>query len=134
MIPFLFVLIIRFILALTIGGIGWNTFSASECSICLTLLCLFINQSILRTERLLDNEDKKAEAEEKATHFLLLACFALLLFVIISCLSEISINPSYVEIGKSLHVFEILVFIFMPLVIWYTINIQKAYRLRSSLL
>ena len=46
----------------TSGSMSWNTFSGSELAICLSLLALLVNQSLLKSERILDSEEKMEEA------------------------------------------------------------------------
>lgn len=111
-----------------------TTFSASDLAICLALLSLSINQSLLRNIRILDNEDKKAETETWAAVFLMCAIVSLILFgVIVFCNSSV-IDLQLKIFEETLSYCELFTFYLMfPLLMFLSDKTQKAFRLRTSL-
>ena len=131
LIPFMLGGMIRMIISS--GGLFWTAFSASELAICFALLSLFINQNLLRTERVLDNKDKKEDVEMAALVFLLSAVFFIVLFaVIITC--DVTVYLHEVEMLKRpLQYFQLIVFGLAPFMLSWSISIQRSFRLRANL-
>lgn len=131
MMPFLLGGLIR--LVTTSCRLSWTTFSASELAICLALLAVFINQSLIRSERLLDSEDKKAEAEAQAALFLFLAVVFTALFAVVTGFG-VAVRELHVEaLRAGLHTFEIVVFAAMPLILMLSVLTQQSFRLKANI-
>lgn len=131
MIPFVLGGLIR--IAMNKWHLSFTTFSASELAICLALLVLFINQSLLKSQRILDNEDKETDVEGQAALFLLFAIILIALFVVIVVLHTAVYDCKMATLCPSLNFFTILVFVMMPLIVWWSIMTQKSFRLKTSI-
>jgi hypothetical protein len=129
--PFLLGTMIRLIVSS--GRLLGAAFSASELAICFALLSLFINQNLLRTEGVLDNEDKEEDVKRNALLLLSSAIFFIVLFaLIITC--DIAVNFHNLEPFKGpLLISQIIVFCATPFILYWTISIQRSFRLRAHL-
>jgi len=116
---------------------SWNTFSASEMAICLALLSFFVNQSLVRTERILDNKDKQSDIETETMMYLVFGCVFLVLFTAITALSSIifdlDLGIGAEKLVMPLHIFEVLVFASAPFLVAFSIQTQRSYRLKASI-
>jgi len=84
LLPMLPVILGAFIrLVISSWQLSYDTFSPSDLAICLALLVLLTNQSLLQHEELLDNPDKEADKATQAVGCLILAAFVLGLFALI---------------------------------------------------
>ena len=129
--PFLLGGVIRLIVSS--GGLSWTAFSAAELAICIALLSLFINQNLLRSERLLDNEDIKKDAEMNALALLIVVLIYIVLFaVIITC--KVTLDFHSVEMLKGpLLCFQLIVFLLTPFILLWTISLQQSFRLGANI-
>lgn len=121
---------IRLILTL---HISWDTFSSSELAICLALLAFFINQNLVRSDRILDNSDKQHAIHNETLVYLLAGSCFLFLFVVVTVLSCLVPDPRTAHLVTSLRIFEGLVFLGTPAMIVISLQTQRSYRLKASL-
>lgn len=132
LIPFLLGSLIRLI---TLSGrIYWDTFNASELSICLALAAMLINQCLLRSGRLLNSEEKQEDAAGEAMLYLFFGIIFIALFSVMVAFSICVNNLQVEELEIPLRGFQILIWILMPVIIWYIIKTQKSFRLLTSIL
>lgn len=118
---------------LTVGELSLATFSASDLAICLALLSLFINQSLVGTQRNLDNDDKK---EEMIVHALLCIIFAIVFLTLFTLI--IVFGASVKDLGiemleRPLQQCEIITFSFLPVMLKFAFSSQKSFRLEADL-
>lgn len=116
------------------GNIDWNTFSASDLSICLALAAILINQSLLRTARVLDDADKREEVAVVATLYLILGFIFITIFSLTVAFNLCVTNLTIEKLSNPLHVFQISAWVLMPIIVWYSIRIQKSFKLKTSIL
>lgn len=107
--------------------------SASDLAICLALLSLFISQSLAKSERILDNEDKKAETQKQILIFLVFAIISLILFTLIVLFSTMVNYLQDEHAQLSLYCCGILTFVLMIIVINLSIKTQQSFRLRANI-
>ena len=131
LLPFLLGGIIR--LVISSWNLTWTTFDASELAICFALLCLFINQNLLKNEILLSNSDKEEDIESKALGFLILGIIFIALFIInVLCEATIDFhNVPTLEIP--LHTFQLFVFIFTIPTLNFSISVQRSFKLKADI-
>ena len=115
------------------GQLSWKAFSSSDLAICLALLSLLMNQSLLRSERILDNEDKKEEVEGRATFFLILAMVLIALFSVIVALDSVIENYAIRALEPPLRIFEIATYLLMPTMLYLSIQTQRSYKLKVNM-
>ncbi len=130
--PFILGSIIRLITAS--GKVFWITFNASDLAICLALASLIINQSLLRSSRLLDDRDKEEETEGEALLYLVSTIILVAFFALIVAFRFCVDNLQIENLNTPLHVFEVLIFIAMPIMIWLYVKTQRSFRLRARIL
>jgi hypothetical protein len=116
-------------------ALNWDTFSASELAICLTMLSVFVNQS-LSANRLLDFEGIADEAFGWAAMFSISALSFTVLFAIITLIPALTAQFPVVqnELTQRLHWFEEAVFGGTVPVLFMTILSQRKFRLRAAIL
>ena len=126
--PFLLGGVIRLVLS---RDPTWTTFNASDLAISFALLCLFINQSLLKNEILLPNDDKVEDVELKAYYFLTFS--GIFFFLFISNVFCDSIIKYYYmeELETSFHIFQIFVFILSVPAFIMSIKVQQTFKLRA---
>jgi hypothetical protein len=108
-----------------------DTFSSSELAICVAFLCILVYQSLLKNERLLDNEDKKKEAEGMATLYLICAILLIVGYSVITVLNCLPENIQLVQNGKifmNLSIFSSSVVLTIGV-----INVQRSYKLKGAI-
>lgn len=118
---------------MTLNNLSWTTFSASDLAICLALLSLFVNQSLARSARLLDNEDKKAETELQALVFLGLAFIFLIFFALIVSFGAEVYDLKLDMLKNSLRICEIITFASLLPILSFSIKTQQSFRLRANI-
>jgi len=92
-----------------------------------------MNQSLLRSERILDNEDKKEEVEGRATFFLILAMVLIALFSVIVALDSVIENYAIRALEPPLRIFEIATYLLMPTMLYLSIQTQRSYKLKVNM-
>jgi heme exporter protein D len=113
--------------------LSYGTFTASELAICLALLALLTNQSLLQHEELLNNLDKEADIATQAVACLVFAAVLLVLFALIVGFSS-AIEQLHLEaLQPSLQGFENFVYILSPIIIGFAILTQRSFRLKARL-
>lgn len=136
LVPFLLGGMIRFVT--TSLRLSWSTFSASEMAICLGLLSLFLNQSLVRSDRVLDNKDKQRDVATEAAIYLVLGVIFIALFALITAygciISELNLSTEVAALERPLRNFELIVFAMAPFMIAFSIQTQRSYRLKASLI
>lgn len=126
-----------FILGGTIRlGLHWqltiDTFRATELAICLAFLSILVYQSLLRNERLLDNEDKKKDVEGMATLFLIFAVILIAFYSVGIALDCFSDHPEIQIVQNGKTFVSLLVYVFGIVITIASISIQKSYKLRGG--
>lgn len=109
-----------------------GAFSASELSICVALLALFVNQSLVQHTELLENDDKRADIAAPAAGFLVLAIILLISFALIVTLESISNVYKLDTFGPTQSVDD-FVYLFSVIVVGCAILVQRSYRLKARL-
>ena len=105
----------------------------SNSFIFLLILSLFINQSLSKTERVLDNPDKKDETETQALMFLLSAIGFLILFAMIVSCNAIVNDLQFDMLKQPLNHFEHITFALMLPILFWSDRTQKTFRLRAHI-
>lgn len=115
------------------GPFSISTFNASELSMSLGLLSLFVQQSLQRSNQSLALGTTKEDQQAAALWFLMAAIFFFVLFGVLTgteaLISNQHINVSIDTLKKA----HILVFLSsIPLVV-YTHRVQKSFNLKTSI-
>jgi len=113
--------------------LSYDTFSPSDLAICLALLILLTDQSLLQHEELLDNPDKAADKATQAVGCLILAAFVLGLFALIIGLSSAIQQYHLDSLQAPLRGFDNSVYVLTPITIGFAIVTQRSFRLRAKL-
>lgn len=114
-------------------SLAWTTFSASELAISLGLLCVFINQSLLNTERLLDNADKEEETKGAALFFILFAIVLFGLFALIEGFHTAVTQLAVQALETPLRTFQVIVFFLLPVALASSFHVQRNFQLKAIL-
>lgn len=117
--------------------IDWATFSTATLSMSLGFVCLSVNQSITTHPRLLDDEEKAAEASGMANTFLLLAVVNVAFFALCVAFAEIERVNSYPvdiqhEMSRIYHSFAVFAYLMAPVVCIVALASQRSLKLRAS--
>lgn len=133
--PFSIFLIGGFIRLITTGGeIDWNTFNAADLAICMALLSLLANQSILRNRILLENIDKTNEIEGNASEVLLYGIFSIIMFVLLVAFQSLVSDCAEETHVVGLRALQIIMLIITPFPLWRIISMQRNMKLEASIL
>lgn len=111
-----------------------NVFSVSELAIGLAFICLLTNQSLVKSERNLDNKDKKSENAACAKAFLALAVFVIALFAITVFLEALTSVPNYKDFEQRLLLCDFVTIIAMLIIMPASILAQMSFDLGTDLL
>lgn len=111
----------------------WSTFSASDLAICLAVLCLCVNQSLVREERLLDNQDKKEDAATESVLFLVLGITLLALFSVVVAFDTAVTILHLEQLAEPLHFFQFAVAVLAIVTIRRAARACRSYSLRGRL-
>jgi hypothetical protein len=113
-----------------------NTFNASEIAISMALLTLFVSQSLMGSEMLLDNENKKNDVEAAAKMLIMGTVTFIGLFVIMVFIDTMDTtvdNNEKLDIFKSTMIFfENTTFILTIPSLVFSILIQRSFRLKAQ--
>lgn len=114
---------------------AWTILNPSELALSLALISFFILHSLRSTYRILDNEEKKAEADS-ATAWTSVLLFAFIgLFLVIECFKVLFLyDDNSDRIICALRFFYWLVFIVMPFLIAHAIRVQSSFKLKAKLI
>lgn len=129
--PFLVEGLIRFIAGDFMMRFG--TFNASTLSISLGLLSMFVNQSLLTSERPLGDVTEAESTRVAATFFLYFAIISFCLFAALVLLRALLDQGSSENIEGVAHAFEVVVFIGWIVPVTAAISTQRSFKLRSIL-
>lgn len=110
-----------------------ETFEASELSICLALICLCVNQSLLREPRLLDNDDKRAHVQSEATVFLILALVMIVAFSLLVVFRTLVFDLGSREMLVSLRCVQVATLVVALPVLRRALHAQRSFALRGGL-
>jgi hypothetical protein len=133
--PFSFFILGGFIRLGTTGGkINWNTFNAADLAICMALLCLLVNQSILRNRIVLINTDKINEMEGNASEVLLYGIGSIVMFALLVAFQSIVYDCTDKAFVGALRTFQIFMFVVTPFPIWRIISMKRNMKLEASIL
>lgn len=130
MTPFVLGGIIRYI---NTQNLCLATFSASDLAICLTLLSLSVNQSIIRAERLLNNPDKEDEAATHASIFLIFAILSLVLFTATIFYTSSIDDLRLDKFENSLVISQYATYALLPPIFILSGMAQQTFRLRATI-
>lgn len=119
-----------FIHLLTVQKITWETFNASQLAMSIAFQSVFIGQSLLQNERLLDNEDKKSEVEGMSFVYFLSAFLYIVIFAIIEFAKSLMTIAPHAVISSALHAFELTVYSTFLIPIIQSYRTQKGFRLK----
>lgn len=112
-----------------------TTFSATELSVGIVLLCIFINQDLKNAEIKMLLSDKDKISEIKTTEFIfILWCFVFLGFYLSIIIFESVIQYHNAKtLEECLHQVQIFNFILAAVVISWSISVQKSYKLEANI-
>ncbi|MFC2108409.1 hypothetical protein ACFLS5_03005 [Candidatus Bipolaricaulota bacterium] len=131
MVPFVLAGVIRLLMHKFAASM--ETFSTAELAICLALLCLCVNQSLARHPRLLDNEDKLAEAQSEALVFLLLSIILVAAFALVVLLDVLVFELNYRDGLVALRFIQSTILAVMPWVLHRASRAQQSFDLKGGL-
>lgn len=124
--PFLLAGLLRLIIECSFS---WDTFSASELAICMSLLCILMNQSLLRSEIHLEDKDRKAEATNTAIIFLAWLFFFMAFFGALTSFDIIVNSFHYDKFQNVRHLFQIIIYILSAGMLAHTLSVQRSFKL-----
>lgn len=112
----------------------WAAFSASDFAICAGLLALFVYHSLLKTERLLPDDETKYETRTQSIIFLVFAFFFAVFFALVVGF-EAAFNVAQVyQLEWALHTFQIITLVGWLFLVVYARSIQRSYKLKARIL
>jgi hypothetical protein len=132
MLPFLLEGFIR--LVIFDYHLAYATFRSSTLSMSLGLLCLFVNQSLLTSERPLDDDITEQESiRGAAKFFLMLAILSFSFYALLVTLKALFERGSSPDLLRIMHNFESVVFVGWVFPVTFAIFAQRSFKLRTSL-
>ena len=132
-IPILFGGFIR--LVLSSWTLTTTTINATELSIGIALLCIFINQDLKRAEidMLLSDKDKICDIKSTSWLFSISCCFFIGFYVINVICEAVIKYHNVITLEEHLHQFQIFNFFLAAIVILWSISVQKSYKLEVNI-
>lgn len=121
------------ILRLLITTLSIDTFSASELSISLGLLSLFVQQNLINREHPLNTGATEDDVKAAATGFLISAIVFFVFFGSISAIRAVAANSSATTLESALWKLQVFVFCVAPFLIVATYRTQKSFKLRATI-
>ena len=114
--------------------VSWDTFDASEISICLALLSLFTAQSLLGNKQLLDDDEKKDDMRCAIRNHFVLGFLSLFVFSWIVIFNTLAINMHLSQFETGQRVTQMFAFITSPFLVIFCARTQETYRLTVGLI
>lgn len=130
LLPFLLGGTIRlFIRSLTFS---WATYSAADLAISLALVAVFVNQSLLNSEPLLDNPDKREDLRGWATVYFHAATGLIALFAVIIALVSVRQDMDVDQLDTPIRLLSAAVFVTAPVLIGVAAATQRSFKLKAT--
>jgi hypothetical protein len=127
LVPVLVAAFLRFIFG---TQITWATFKIADLSLAMALVVAFARQSLLDTERVLDNDDKREDVSAAATLLILPFSFCLTSFGALESL-DVIVNRTNQLSDAFTRAQWSAVFICIVAAIWVTL-VQRSYKLKAK--
>lgn len=111
----------------------WTNFSAAELAVSLGLLTIYMNQSVLTSEQLLQRTEKEEGRRVIALVCVVVSGMFFALFGLITAFGVLVNEQQVSPAEKPLVFFQAAVFVGAPCVIYFSVRAQRAFKLRASI-